>query len=90
MRHCATIKIVNKKGLHARASAKVVEASARFSSHITVSKDGHSVNGVSIMGLMMLGASYGTEVEICADGPDAGEALKALIALAQARFGEEE
>ena len=90
MRHCATVKIVNRKGLHARASAKVVEASARFDSHITVSKDGSSVDGRSIMGLMMLGASFGTEVEICADGGDAAEALKAIVALAHARFGEEE
>ncbi len=90
MRLCATVKIVNRKGLHARASAKIVEASARFNAQITVTKDGQSVNGVSIMGLMMLGASYGTDVEICTDGPDAAEALKALIALAAARFGEEE
>ncbi|HWA90639.1 MAG TPA: HPr family phosphocarrier protein [Rhizomicrobium sp.] len=90
MRHCATVKIVNKKGLHARASAKVVEASARFEAHITVTKDGNAVDGRSIMGLMMLGASYGSDVELCAEGADAAEALKALIALAHARFGEEE
>lgn len=90
MRHCAVVKIVNRKGLHARASAKIVEASARFSSQISVSREGQTVNGVSIMGLMMLGAGYGSEIEICAEGVDAAEALKALIALAQARFGEED
>jgi phosphocarrier protein HPr len=89
VRLCATVKIVNKRGLHARASAKIVEASARFQSHITVSKDGQTVDGRSIMGLMMLAASYGSDVEICAEGPDAAEALKALLALAEAKFGEE-
>jgi len=88
-KRCATVKIVNKRGLHARASAKIVEASARFSSEITVAKDGQSVNGLSIMGLMMLAASFGSEVEICAQGPDAEEALRALVALAEAKFGEE-
>jgi phosphocarrier protein len=89
LRHCAIARIINKKGLHARASAKIVEASARFSSEITVSKGGQSVNGLSIMGLMMLEASCGTEVEICAEGPDAADALKAILALAEAKFGEE-
>ena len=70
-RFCATAKITNKRGLHARASAKIVEAAARFQSHITVSKDGQSVDARSIMGLMMLAASCGSEVEICAEGPDA-------------------
>ena len=88
-RHCATVKIINKRGLHARASAKIVEASARFESHITVSKDGHAVDGRSIMGLMMLAASCGSEVEVCAQGADAAEALTALQALAEAKFGEE-
>jgi phosphocarrier protein HPr len=88
-RFCAMAKITNKRGLHARASAKLVEASARFTSQITVSKDGNAVNGLSIMGLMMLAASCGTEVEICAEGPDAAEALKAILALAEAKFGEE-
>ena len=89
VRLCAMAKIVNKRGLHARASAKLVEASARFQSQITVTKDGQAVNGLSIMGLMMLAASYGSEVEICAEGPDAAEALKAILALAEAKFGEE-
>ena len=88
-RFCATVKITNKRGLHARASAKIVEASARFQSHITVTKDGQTVDGRSIMGLMMLAASCGMDVEICAEGDDAAEALKALLALAEAKFGEE-
>src|SRR6202000_3019052 len=89
LRHCATVKIINKKGLHARASAKIVEASARFQSHITVAKGVQAVDGRSIMGLMMLEASFGTQVEICAEGEDAQEALKALVALAEAKFGED-
>ena len=87
--HCAIVKIVNQKGLHARASAKIVEAAARFQSRITVSKDGVSVDARSIMGLMMLAASSGSEIVIEAEGPDAAAALAALVALAKARFGEE-
>ena len=85
----ATIRITNKRGLHARASAKIVEAAARFQSEIVVTKDGQSVNARSIMGLMMLAASMGTEIEVTADGPDAAEAMTAIVALAEAKFGEE-
>jgi len=85
----ARVIIPNKRGLHARASAKVVEASARFQSDIHIIKDGTAVNGRSIMGLMMLAASIGSEVEITAEGPDAAEALKAILALVEAKFGEE-
>ena len=85
----ARIIIPNKRGLHARASAKVVEASARFQSDIHIIKDGQEVNGRSIMGLMMLAASIGSEVEITAEGPDAAEAMKAILALVEAKFGEE-
>jgi phosphocarrier protein HPr len=87
--HRAVIKIANKKGLHARASAKIVEAAARFQSRIMVSKDGQSVDARSIMGLMMLAASPGSEIAIEADGPDADAALAAIVALAQAKFGED-
>jgi phosphocarrier protein len=85
----ARVIIPNKRGLHARASAKIVEASARFQSDIHVVKDGTAVNGRSIMGLMMLAASIGSEVEITAQGPDAADALKAILALVEAKFGEE-
>jgi phosphocarrier protein HPr len=85
----ARVIIPNKRGLHARASAKVVEASARFQSDIHIIKDGQEVNGRSIMGLMMLAASIGSEVEITAEGPDAAEAMKAILALVEAKFGEE-
>ena len=81
--------IQNKRGLHARASAKIVEASARFQSEIHVIKDGTAVNGRSIMGLMMLAASIGSEIEITTEGPDARDALTAMLALVDAKFGEE-
>jgi phosphocarrier protein len=85
----AIAKIINKRGMHARASAKLVEAAARFKSQITVTKDGQSVDARSIMGLMMLAASLGCEIGITAEGPDADEALVAILALVEAKFGEE-
>ena len=81
--------IKNKRGLHALASAKIVEASARFQSEIEVIKDGQAVNGRSIMGLMMLAASIGSTVEVTAEGPDAAEAMTAMLALIEAKLGEE-
>jgi phosphocarrier protein HPr len=88
-RRTAVAKITNKRGLHARASAKIVEAAARFESVITLARDGQEVNARSIMGLMMLAASMGSEVELAAEGPDSGEALTAILALIEAKFGEE-
>ena len=85
----AVARITNKRGLHARAAAKLVEAASRFKAHITVSKDGQSVEACSIMGLMMLAASLGTEVTISASGEDAKEALTAILALIAVDFGEE-
>jgi phosphocarrier protein len=85
----ATALITNKRGLHARASAKIVEAAARFQSDITIMKDGQRVNARSIMGLMMLAASQGSEIGIEVVGPDAEAALTAILALAEAKFGEE-
>ena len=88
-RRTAIARITNKRGLHARASAKIVEAAARFESVITVTRDGQAVDARSIMGLMMLAASTGADVEITADGPDSAEALTAIRALIEAKFGEE-
>lgn len=85
----AVAKIVNKRGLHARASAKLVEAASRFKAHVTVSKDGQCVDARSIMGLMLLAAPIGTEIEISAAGDDAQEALTAIVALVDAKFGED-
>jgi phosphocarrier protein HPr len=85
----ATAKILNKRGLHARASAKMVEAAARFQSHITVSQDGQTVDARSIMGLMMMAAGIGSHIEIVAEGPDAQDAMTAILALIEAKFGED-
>ena len=85
----AIARITNKRGLHARASAKVVEAAARFQSEITIVKDGSRVNARSIMGLMMLAASLGSEIGVEAVGPDQDAAMTAMLALIEAKFGEE-
>ncbi|MGE0521416.1 MAG: HPr family phosphocarrier protein [Variibacter sp.] len=85
-----TVRIVNKKGLHARASAKFVQTVERFQAAIKVTRGAETVGGDSIMGLMMLSASPGTSITIEAAGPDAAEALAALESLVAARFGEEE
>lgn len=85
----ALLRIVNKKGLHARASAKFVETAARYQSEVTVRKDGHEVSGRSIMGLMLLGASLGTTIYVAAAGADAKDAVAALSRLVEARFHED-
>jgi len=81
--------IINKRGLHARASAKFVQTVDAFDATITVSKDGMTVGGTSIMGLMMLAASPGSSVLVSATGNQAAEALNALDQLIQNKFGEE-
>ena len=87
---CKVIKIINKRGLHARASAKFVQCVVKFDAEIRVSKDGHIVGGSSIMGLMMLTASPGSDIHISANGPQAEEALQAITALIDGKFGEDE
>lgn len=82
--------IINKLGLHARASAKFVSTAAKFQSHLEVSKQSQTVNGKSIMGVMMLAASQGTELTLQIDGPDEVEMEKALLDLINNRFGEAE
>ena len=84
------LQIVNKRGLHARASAKFVMLAETFEADITVSRCGETVGGTSIMGLMMLAAAPGTSIEIAASGPQANEAMEALSALVADRFGEGE
>lgn len=81
--------IINKRGLHARASAKFVQTVGRFDAVVAVSRDGMTVGGMSIMGLMMLAASPGCSVEVSASGPQATEALDAIEQLIANRFGEE-
>jgi phosphocarrier protein len=87
---CQRIVIVNKLGLHARASAKLVSLATEFQSEIHLRRDGQEVNAKSIMGIMMLAAAKGTELELCASGRDAERALKALSELIQNRFDEAE
>ena len=82
--------IVNKLGLHARASAKFVTLASQFKSDVTRGRNGQHANGKSIMGIMMLAAGKGTQVELMVDGDDEDQALAALIELIASRFGEDE
>ena len=82
-------EIVNQRGLHARASAKFVQTVSGFQAEVRVEKDGVSVGGTSIMGLMMLAASPGCSIRVTASGPDAERVMDALQALIGTRFGEE-
>ena len=84
------ISISNKLGLHARASAKLTKLAGGFASEIHLSRNNRRVNAKSIMGVMMLAAGMGSEVEIEVDGPDEGAAMAALRSLIEARFGEAE
>ena len=84
-----TAPIVNQRGLHARASAKFVKCAAQFDAEVRVSRDGQTVDAQSIMGLMMLAAGQGSEVEIEAEGAEASAALDALCALIARRFDED-
>jgi phosphocarrier protein HPr len=83
------MNIVNQRGLHARASAKFVKCAEGFDANITVSKDGQSVPGTSIMGLMMLAASIGTQITVEASGPQAEAAMSALEDLVTRKFDED-
>lgn len=84
------LAIVNKRGLHARASAKFVQTVERFDAEVRVTRAGETVGGTSIMGLMMLAAAPGTTILVEASGPEALHAIEALDALISDRFGEGE
>jgi len=84
------LTIVNRRGLHARAAAKLVTLVERFGAAVDVSKDGQEVSARSIMGLMMLGAGQGSTVEVRADGWDAKEAMDAVAGLIEAGFDEQD
>ena len=83
------MEIVNERGLHARASAKFVKLASEFDAEVTVSREGQTVDARSIMGLMMLAAGIGSEIELSCSGRQAAEAMAALSALVEGKFGEE-
>ena len=83
-------EIINKLGLHARASAKLTQAASGYGSNIWLSRNGRRVNAKSIMGVMMLAAARGSKVVVETDGPDESEAIQALCKLIADRFGEGE
>lgn len=85
----AEVMIRNRKGLHARASAKFVKRAELFEAEVNVTREGQTVHGTSIMGLMMLAAQQGSTILIETKGRDASEALDALVELVEGRFGEE-
>ena len=84
------VDIVNKLGLHARASAKLTQLAARYQCEVWLTRNGRRVNAKSIMGVMMLAAAKGTRVDVETDGSDEAEAMQALMELIAGRFGESE
>jgi phosphocarrier protein HPr len=87
---CEQVTIINQRGLHARAASKFVKCAGQFESVMDVSRGDMKVTATSIMGLMMLAASKGTTLRICAYGHDAQDALKAIVQLITDRFEEDE
>lgn len=87
--HTRNLTIINKLGLHARAAAKLVTLAGEFSADIKLSKGARQVNGKSMMGVLMLAAAQGSEIEVCATGSDAQAALDAIEQLVAQRFGED-
>jgi phosphocarrier protein len=84
------VEIINKLGLHARASAKLTQVAGRFTSNVWISRNGRRVNAKSIMGVMMLAAAKGSTLVVETDGPDEEEAMKAVTRLISSRFEETE
>lgn len=83
------LPITNKRGLHARASAKFVQTAEKFDAEMTVTRNGETVGGTSIMGLMMLAAGIGTSITVSAKGREAQAAIDAITELVTSKFGEE-
>ena len=83
------LAITNKRGLHARASAKFVQTVEKYDAEVEVSKDNQTVGGLSIMGLMMLAASIGTSIRVVARGPQAAEVMEAITHRVESKFFEE-
>ena len=86
----ATLEIRNKLGLHARAARLFVDTVKAYDAEVTITKDGQTVNGESIMGIMMLAAEQGSQIDVTTSGPQAGEALEAIRELVDGRFNEGE
>jgi len=84
-----SLRIRNRLGLHARAAARFVHTASRFRSQVSAGRDGRTMDGKSILGILLLGASHGTEIEVVVDGPDEVDALDALAALVASGFGDE-
>ena len=87
--HSTDLEILNERGLHARAAAKFVKLTETFDAEVEVTRAGSTVSGRSIMGLLMLAASQGTEIHVEASGKQAEQALAAIAALVNDKFGEE-
>ena len=83
------VVITNRLGLHARAAARFVHAATRFCSQVRVTRSGRSMDGKSIMGILLLAAGHGVTIDISADGPDERDAVEALCRLVETGFGEE-
>jgi phosphocarrier protein len=83
-----SLRIRNRLGLHARAAARFVHTASRFRSQVSASRGGRTMDGKSILGMLLLGASHGTEIELTVEGPDEAAALEALEALVADGFGE--
>ena len=88
MRTEREVRIVNKSGLHARPAAEIVKTASKFKSDITMVRDDLEVNGKSIMGVMMLAAEFGSTLLVRASGPDAQQAVDAIVGLISGKFGE--
>ena len=88
--HAESVVVRNRRGLHARASAKFCAAAGAWDASVRVRKDDFDVGGCSIMGLLMLGAGAGSEITISAAGPQAREAVETLVRLVEEKFGEDE
>ncbi len=87
--HRATVTIINRLGLHARPAMALVDVANRFASSVTIRKSGESVDGKSIMQVMMLAATKGTQLDVEAEGPDSDQAVAAIQELVQRKFDEE-
>lgn len=83
-----SVAITNSLGMHARAAARFVHTAGAYQARVSVSRGGQTVDGKSILGILLLAAARGSEIELCADGPDEGDALAALCRLVESGFGE--